>query len=185
MLVWFHSPEGPGTWSQERIRLRDPERDDPLWVEHPAGSAVDLVAVALPTDFVGAFYALDVGLADFDLDVLPGEPASIIGFPHGKGVEHRFPIWITGHLASDLELNYDGKPVCLIDANTTKGMSGSPVVARRVGPYRSSRAMLDFGDGSATRFLGVYSGRIDERTSVGMVWKPHLIAEILSQVNRT
>jgi hypothetical protein len=65
----------------------------------------------------------------------------------------------------------------IIDATTKPGMSGSPVVARRIGMYQSSQA-VNMG-GSATRFLGVYSGRIHEQADIGMVWKPEVITAII------
>ena len=109
--------------------------------------------------------------------VSPSEAVSIIGFPFGLASSGKFPIWKTGHIASDIDLNYKDKPVFLIDATTKPGMSGSPVIARRNGFSQTSKGQRV--GGTTERFLGVYSGRIQDNSDVGMVWKPETIDEIL------
>jgi len=79
--------------------------------------------------------------------------------------------------AHSFDLSYDGLPAFIIDATTKPGMSGSPVVARRIGTYHTSQA-IQMG-GQATRFLGIYSGRIHEQADVGIVWRPEVISSIL------
>lgn len=77
------------------------------------------------------------------------------------------------------EANVAGdRPAFLIDATTKPAMSGSPVFARRVGGWASSTG-FNVG-GEATRFLGVYSGRLPDEVdaSIGFVWKPSAVEEI-------
>lgn len=126
-------------------------------------------------------YPLDLASGVFDMIVSPSEPVSIVGFPLGLASAGKFPIWKTGHVASDLDLDYEGKPLFLIDATTKPAMSGSPVIARRIGSYRST-AGLNLG-ADAVRFLGVYSGRVNENidASIGYVWKPHVIDDIFGK----
>ena len=173
LAVWHHLKSRLGNWVRRFVAL-----DPPSWLEHPVlGQRADVVALPLQIDDEVQVYPLDLKLGDVDLVVSPSEPASIIGFPFGLASGGRFPIWKTGHVASDLDINYNDLPVFLIDATTRSGMSGSPVVARRQGMVRTSTG-LNMG-GSADRFLGVYSGRIHDQADVGMVWKPRVLAEIL------
>ena len=60
-------------------------------------------------------------------------------------------------------------------------MSGSPVIAKRVCIYQTSRTNQI---GNAVRFLGVYSGReiSEDEVEVGYVWKPRVISEIFSTI---
>jgi hypothetical protein len=109
-------------------------------------------------------------------------PVSIIGFPFGLSTAGAWPIWKTGHIASDPDLDYDDRPAFLIDATTRAGMSGSPVVLRSYGGYASSKAHMVIGGGPGTRFLGVYSGRIHNQAEIGRVWRPSSIKEILATV---
>jgi hypothetical protein len=126
-------------------------------------------------------YDVDLKLADFDLKLYPSEAVSIIGFPKGLTSAGKFPIWKTGHIASDIDIDWDGKPAFLIDATTKGGMSGSPVIARRVSIYQTSTGNRV---GNAVKFLGIYSGREigESGIEVGFVWKPKVISEIFSNL---
>lgn len=59
----------------------------------------------------------------------------------------------------------------------SRGIGRATAIARRIGMYRSSQAM-NMG-GQATRFLGIYSGRIHAQADVGMVWKPQVLDQII------
>lgn len=177
--IWYHDAKRLGSWRQIAEPLIDVAKGDKLWREHPLGRQIDVIALALkPNDDVKV-YDLDTSLAQSDLVLAPSEPVSIVGYPFGIAAAGKFPIWKTGHIASDIDLDYDGKPVFLVDATTRHGMSGSPVFARRIGGYLSSKGEFHLGK-NALRFLGVYSGRIREQADIGMVWKPVVIDDILS-----
>lgn len=98
----------------------------------------------------------------------PTEPVHVVGFPLGLPSVGRFPIFVTGHVASEPALDHDGLPIFLIDAATTAGMSGSPVFGRRV-----REEVHDY-------FLGIYSGRIDSRLEIGRVWKPSAVNSVIA-----
>lgn len=76
-------------------------------------------------------------------------------------------------------MDYDGKPTFLIDATTRGGMSGSPVVLRLTGGYPTRNGGMVLAGGMATKFLGVYAGRIHDDVEIGYVWRPGLVIEIL------
>jgi len=62
-------------------------------------------------------------------------------------------------------------------------MSGSPVIRRVSGAIPMKGGGIDIGPGSATDFLGVYSGRVVSEGSLdaqlGVVWKARVIGEII------
>lgn len=178
LAVWHHIKGRLGTWERRWESLKNPDGSR-RWLEHAQGRRIDVVALPVTVDDEIQVYPLDLSLADTDLQLSPSEAISIIGFPFGLASAGRFPIWKTGHLASDLDLDYDGLPMFIVDATTRHGMSGSPVVARRIGMYRSSQGM-EMG-GSATRFLGIYSGRIHGQAEIGMVWRPEVVLDVLKQ----
>lgn len=187
ITVWFHAKGALGTWHSRELPLRD-DSGQPNWLEHPLGLLIDVVAFPITLDPEVMVYPLDLTLADTDMSIVPSESVSIVGFPFGLSVNAKWPIWKTGHIASDIDLDFtttnpDGSnltlPCFLIDATTTSGMSGSPVVARRVGIYRDGAGNLISG-GEANRFLGVYSGRVRQDADLGMVWKPRVLAKIIS-----
>ena len=158
----------------------------PLWKEHPkfcikdqenpAEPNVDLAAVRLRNTQGVLLYPLDLSLADTNVRVLPGLPVFIIGYPFGQSGPAWFPIWKTGHIASDADAYWSPR-YFLIDATTRSGMSGSPVVFRSLGVYQSAEGAPM--SGTVTRLMGVYSGRIHKNVEVGRVWKPELIPELI------
>ena len=107
---------------------------------------------------------------------------SIIGFPMGMSAFGKLPIWKTGHIASEPLLDLGEEPAFLIDATTRGGMSGSPVVLRLNGGYktRSGNVMM-VTSGFRTLFLGIYSGQWPH-PEIGKVWKPIVIKEILKSI---
>lgn len=153
-----------------------------LWLEHPKGREVDVVAIPLTSIAPDVqLYPIDLALAETDVQVQPAMPVSIIGYPFGLVVDGAWPIWKTGHVASDPDLYYQGKPAFIIDATTREGMSGSPVVLRVYGGYHTRDGGYVLTGGQVTRFLGVYAGRIHDQVEIGRVWRPELIPEILRQ----
>lgn len=143
-----------------------------------------MIALPLNIDASIKVYPLDLNLANTDMIPEPAMPISIIGYPAGIRTGTGFPIWKTGHIASDPDLNYDNKPVFLIDATTRGGMSGSPVVLRMSGGFMNRSGARVISAGTSTKFLGIYSGRItqmDNSTEIGFVWKPSVIVDILNQ----
>lgn len=182
--VWFHSKSPtPFSWLGVKEPLIDESSGENLWAEHPEKHKVDVAALPLNKYLQGVrLVPLDLSLSESILIVSPSEPVSIVGFPLGLKSFGRFPIWKTGHIASDIELDYHhdvlGRiPAFLIDATTKEGMSGSPVLAKRVGWHKVSND--SFSSGEVVKFLGIYSGRIHEQSDVGIVWKPSVISEVL------
>jgi len=176
LKIWFHGLT-LGHWILKEIKIID-KNGTKFWLEHERGNAIDVVAVPLEISDDLKIYDIDLALADFDLMLYPSEAVSIIGYPKGITSGGKLPIWKTGHIASDIDVDWDGKPAFLIDATTKGGMSGSPVIAKRVSIYQTSQGNQI---GNAVRFLGVYSGReiSPSGIEVGFVWKPKVISEIL------
>jgi len=181
LAIWHHIKGKLGTWGQVFVPLRKSD-GSASWLELQKDNKImDVALLHLSIHAEVQTYPLDLALADTDLVLAPSEPVSIVGFPFGlsSGGSGRFAIWKTGHIASDLDIDYSRLPVFLIDSTTKPGMSGSPVVACRIGMHRSSEG-ISMG-GEATRFLGVYSGRIHGESDIGMVWKPEVIRSLMSQ----
>ncbi|MCF7917164.1 MAG: serine protease [Candidatus Omnitrophica bacterium] len=178
VLIWHHG-ETLGQWKLKSEQLYN-ESGEKRWIEHDLGRNIDIVALPLknlPNDV--KIYPFDLSLVNSNIQTEMAMTVSIIGFPHGLAAGGRFPIWKTGHIASEPRLDFEGKPVFLIDATTRAGMSGSPVIIRSKGTYRNRKGDRVISSGFITRFLGVYSGRLSGDTEIGYVWKPHLIEEIL------
>jgi hypothetical protein len=157
--------------------------ENPLWLEHPQRSYhVDVAALPLTglmrTDqmlFVPVEY--EAGLKDPRFWVT--QDVFIVGYPLGLGHGYLWPLWIRGTVASEpaLYFSFEGQeyPMFLVDARTRGGQSGSPVFLLR------RKFEQDTGDQELprSRFIGVYSGRANDRTEkpddplpadLGFVW---------------
>lgn len=183
--VWHNQKDKLGNWIAKDYPLQNGEGVN-LWKEMGVGTEkIDVIVFPFEDSGDISLYPLDLGLKDVDLVVSPSEDLSIIGFPYGKASDGKFAIWKSGNLASDEDINYDNKPIVLVDATTKAGMSGSPVFAIRIGQVRSKNG-LNIGM-SATRFLGVYSGRItgegvEDIPDIGLVWKASVLEQLLSSI---
>jgi hypothetical protein len=187
--VEHHSNKLVGRWIRVRYPLRD-EAGRQLWMDHPSGARdnggmlVDVAAlpIALPRRTFMRGFPIQTAL-DSEAHPTVGAPVSVIGFPRGFGTakaEGSWPIWITGHIATDPDFDFNRRPVLLIDARTREGMSGSPVVIRtkelRTKNPPGRRLMADW---PAEKFLGIYAGRIADDLDIGYVWRPHVLREVL------
>jgi hypothetical protein len=110
-------------------------------------------------------------LRSSDVPLAPGDPVNIVGFPFGETQGGGLPIWKTGTIASDLDINYGGKAKFLVDTTARSGMSGSPVYARRF--HQSDKN----GTAESTKFLGVYSEE-NQALELGAVWKAEAVAAL-------
>src|SRR5262249_20278036 len=175
-LKILHNTAGHlGDWFWVEESLYD-ENKHPRWREHPTlGAAVDLVALPLKNITGVEFYSLDLSLRNTDVELAPGDPVNVVGFPFGETQRGGLPIWKSGTSASDLDINYGVKATSLVDATARSGMSGSPVYARRFGTYQSKSGTSHTG--SATRFLGVYSEE-NQALELGAVWKAEAVAAL-------
>jgi len=180
LSIWYHG-DTIGTWFLKTEPLYS-STGSPKWIEHPLGQKVDVVAVPLSIQTDIHIYPFDLGLANTDMIPEVAMPVSIIGFPFGLSGPGKFPIWKTGHIATEPDLDYDDLPVFLIDATTRPGMSGSPVVLRLPGGYQTKSGNRIIGVGGfKTLFLGIYSAQ-QPYSEIGKVWKPQVINEILDQI---
>lgn len=178
MKVYFHSKSNLGKWEIVSINLFN-ESGEKIWIEHPRGSEIDVIAIKINKPDSVDFYNLNDSINGHELIVEPSDNCSIIGFPKGLSFGGKFPIWKTGHIATDFQIDWNNLPLFYIDATTRKGMSGSPVVSVKDGLCHFERNNVI--SGRFTKFMGIYSGRIDETTEVGKVWKPIVLIDIIKK----
>lgn len=172
------------TWTSTSESLYDAD-DKPRWLEHPRfGRRVDAVALPLQVTTGISFFPLPLGDLPPDQALAADVPDSvnIIGFPYGEAAAGKVAIWVQGSIATPMEIDYGELPCFLIDSRTRRGQSGSPVVAYR-GPADSAHlanGAIVVGHGVMVRMLGVYSGRINDESDLGKVWKVPALREIIA-----
>jgi len=179
-IVIVHNKKSSlGQWIIKNEPLYNSE--SPRWFEHPTlGAQADFVALPLTNLDDVELYSYDPANPGPDIHVGPADTVSVIGFPFGMTAGGVFAVWATGFLASEPAVNFNNLPIQLIDCRSRQGQSGSPVIAYRSG---GMVAMSDGGsaafDGPVSKFIGIYSGRINAESDIGIVWKASAIQELL------
>lgn len=182
------------------------EENNSLWIEHP-DPLVDVAAVLirnedLPGSALIAPQDPDRRIREGDLEDpdwreninnpnagrpvplrVPGQ-LYVIGFPFGARGTWPAAIWVTGHVASEPDVMYDGQAYFLLDARTREGLSGAPVV-RHI--PSGSTVQVDgepvVTGADATEWVGVYSGRLNEDSDLGRVWHVSVVRDLLGAVD--
>ncbi|PJJ10261.1 trypsin-like peptidase [Flavobacterium sp. 1] len=157
------------------------------WLIHPIHKEkVDVIAIEIeiPEDFNCVVRPINnYEFHDFDLEI--ADDVFVLGYPYSFTGGGNFPIWKKGSVATEPEIDYEGLPKFFIDTASKPGMSGSPVIFRRNGIHLGKEEKLTnktmFGE--IRDFVGVYSGRVigesDFDAQLGVVWKKHVIEEII------
>ena len=155
----------------------------PRWIEHP-GFREMLDCVALPLTQLDDVQIYPYSLAGDDPAILygPGDVVSVVGFPFGLQGGGSLAIWATGFVASEPDVDLEKLPKFLIDCRSRPGQSGSAVIAHRSGgaiPMEGGNVEVR---GQATRFLGIYSGRVHPESDLGIVWKVAAIKQLVDSI---
>lgn len=156
----------------------------PRWIEHPKlGAKADLVALPLTQLTDVEVYQYDVFNTGPAIRCGPADTVSVVGFPFGMQVGGSLAVWATGFIASEPDIDFESLPEFLIDCRSRPGQSGSAVIAYRMGGAISmedgSTAIMG---GEVIRLLGIYSGRINEQSDLGIVWKASALKELVDSI---
>jgi S1-C subfamily serine protease len=183
LRVAQNASTGIGEWKVIDYELYD--RDgNAKWLIHPELDSTDVVVLPLETkdDSVQLMpYSLELATDQDQIYKGPTAEVSVIGFPFGEASAGAMGIWTRGTVASEPDLDYDGRPVFLIDARTQHGQSGSPVLSFSNKPWLvTPEGKVKPTKPGRYELLGVYSGRIDEQSDIGLVWKVQTIRDIIA-----
>ena len=182
LIIYHNRASALGQWLPVEEPLFDGEI--PRWIEHPTlGSKADLVGIPLRNLEGVELVEYDLGVPSLAIMVGVSDTVSVIGFPFGLRVGGSLAVWATGFVASEPEIDHDALPMFLVDCRSRRGQSGSPVVAYRSG---GAVAMADGGSavfaGPVEKLMGIYSGRVNQESDLGRVWKVSAIEAILRQL---
>ncbi len=177
LVVWHNSSSELGLYVQVSLPLLANGRN--TWIEHPTlGERADLVAFPIEVD-------PSIRLLPYRTNGLihnrmhPSQRISVVGFPFGQRTGRSFAVWATGFVASEPELDHGGRPIFLIDCRSREGQSGSPVIHHEeLGAMFMPNAGANQTE-ATTDLLGIYSGRINPDSDIGVVWKTYAIAGLV------
>jgi len=178
----------------------------PVWITSQAYPDADLAIIPiLPTLFKDCkMICISADWAKKQMKVRPTTNVTLVGYPYGYyDATNALPVWKTGTIASEPDIDFDGKPLVLIDVSAFPGMSGSPVFAVSAGMYE----MAEGGNvtpGVVRQFVGIYASmqmigkdkfleqiihgaklgiKDYESLQIGHVWKADLILETVKSVD--
>jgi hypothetical protein len=179
-IWWFDKSD-----LRKRPLLWEPLRDEdgtPLWWIHPQlGNQVDVVAIPVSPDAAVDTRPINE-MAHEDLAIQVGMDVFVLGFPYGSMGNGGLAIWKRGSVASEPSIKSATIHHLLVDTASRPGMSGAPVLRRSWGSHLLEDGRISLTP-YATRFLGVYSGRIVATdpldAQLGMVWPERFVSDIV------
>ena len=75
-----------------------------------------------------------------DIRIRPTSGATLLGYPYGfYDQKHFLPVWKTGHVASEPSVDFEGRPVFLVDVSAFPGHVGIPGAGGGERPLRNGR----------------------------------------------
>jgi hypothetical protein len=155
--------------------------------QHPRGPDTDVAVFRVPSSSQEEGWPIDETFFDpsknEEMKLRVAQSCIVVGFPQGlvdrSQPHHVLPIYKGAQIASEPYIEFQGRPIVVIDATTRPGMSGSPVFVQ---------VLTYNGQYTAGRFLGIYAGRFrdsstrSEDSALGLVFRPRVIAEIFDQI---
>lgn len=200
----FHrSASNPGDIKVVRISLHSPN-EKPIWMTNTKNPEADVAIIPLPTHlFQGCqVYTFSPEWTESKLVIRPATNVTLIGYPYGfYDKKNSLPIWKTGSVATEPEVDFDNKPLFLVDVSAFPGMSGSPVFGISHGTFETKQGT---GVGNARKLLGIYSDMemleskkslelIQQDTKLGItnlesleigyIWKSRMILDALKDLD--
>jgi hypothetical protein len=119
---------------------------------------IDVVAIPLK-DTLGdiKFYPVNYSKETDSLLLQPTDRLFVLGFPKGIRSAPFLPIWKSGLIASEPDIDQENKPIVWLDIASFGGMSGSPVylITDKL-TYKNGSSVNMIG-GSESFFMGVFS----------------------------
>ncbi len=152
---------------------------------HPTDATIDVAILPLPTEndwpaaWHESFFDETQNQRFIQLEVT--QTCFVVGYPLGlvdrQDPNYVLPVYKTANIASEPYLDFQRRPIVVIDATTRPGMSGSPVIVQQA-HYGSRR----------NRFVGIYTGRFPRLeegndSALGIVYKPRVIREVFANQN--
>jgi hypothetical protein len=178
----------------------------PVWITSRAVPDADVAIIPLPSGFWKGcqVFGIERDWANQEMKIRPTTAVTLIGYPHGfYDAKNALPIWKTGTIASEPEIDFEGNPLVLVDVAAFPGMSGSPAFAISSGMYEKA---VGYGvsPGIVRQFIGIYASmqmvtkhkfleqlpqgfgfgiRDYESLQIGHIWKAKLILEMIDTVD--
>lgn len=140
---------------------------------------VDIVAIPLVDTLDITLYPVSYLKESDSILLQPTDRLFVLGFPKGKKSAPFFPIWKSGLIASEPDIDQENKPIIWLDSESFPGMSGSPVyfISDKI-TYKNGSVNQYLG-GPKSFLIGVFSHQYQD-VNVGAIWKAKFLNELFS-----
>jgi hypothetical protein len=158
------------------------EKGNPLWHQNTINNEmVDVIELPLQdTSGIEIYPVPYQNIAPDSFAIAPTDRVFIVGFPMGLKSAPFFPIWKSGLIASEPEIDQENKPIVWIDVASFGGMSGSPtyLILNETSTKNGGRMMFV---GHLTFFMGVFSHGHPNQV-YGALWKASFLKTIFDKL---
>lgn len=205
-VVFFMHKEKDNTGNIKQIRLPLFTRNKKqIWFNCDNYPEADVAIIPMPSSLWSDAYisCISEDYTGGDVKIRPTTTVTLIGYPYGYYDETNcLPVWKTGSIASEPDVDFNGKPLFLVDVSAFPGMSGSPTFAITHGAYEMANGTMTVGH--VQKFLGIFASMplirenkyLEEITSeskqglvfeqsleLGHIWKAKLITEMVNNID--
>lgn len=205
MFLFHKNPANPKEVKQVRYPLFTKTKV-PVWKSSTKYKDADIAIIPLPTPLYKdcSVFAITEDWAKPVIKVRPTSQLTLVGYPYGYyDTTNSLPIWKTGSVASEPNVDFDSKPLFVIDISAFPGMSGSPAFVVANGAYEMESGPTTVG--RVQQFMGIYASmqmlnekkfleqldadekkpgiKLSESLELGHVWKASLIFEIVNNLD--
>lgn len=205
VIFFLHKDaNNPGDVNQIRFPLFT-KNGKPIWLSSKDYPHADVAVIPLVHSLYSdaKVFGISEEWTGGNIKIRPTSKITLIGYPYGYyDKKNWLPIWKTGNIASEPDINFEEKPLFLIDISAFPGMSGSPAFAIAYGAYETIEGPTTVGH--VQKFLGIYASMqmlkeekyleeitseskmgviIDESLELGHIWKASLIIKIIKQID--
>ena len=177
----------------------------PIWLSSAEFPHADVAVIPLVSSLYSdaKVFGISEDWTGSDIKVRPTSTITLIGYPYGYYDKRNWlPIWKTGSIASEPDVDFEGEPLFLIDISAFPGMSGSPAFAIAYGAYETVEGPTTVGH--VQKFLGIYASMqmlkeakyleeitsesklgvvVGESLELGHIWKASLIIKVIKQID--
>jgi len=205
-VVFFMHKEKDNIGNVKQIRYPLFTRNDrQIWFNCDNSPEADVAIIPIPPSLYSDAYisCISEDYVSGDVKIRTTATVTLIGYPYGYYDETNcLPVWKTGSIASEPDIDFNGKPLFLVDVSAFPGMSGAPVFAIAHGAYEMSNGTMTVGH--VQKFLGIFASMqlirenkyLEEITSesrqglvfeqsleLGHIWKAVLINETVKNID--
>jgi len=205
VIFFFHKDENAtGVLKQVRFPLFT-KNQDPIWISSKSCPEADVAIIPLVSSLYQdcKVFGISEDWTKAPIKVRPTSRVTLVGYPYGyEDKVNSLPIWKTGSIASEPNVDFMGKPLFVVDVSAFPGMSGSPAFAISYGMYEMESGGTTAGN--VQKFLGIYASMqilkekkfleeiqtdkkegiiITESLQLGHVWKAQLILDMVKSID--